>query len=74
MVNNNLTEWMEPKQVKIPFEKLRWDPICKYGQVRNRDPQLMAARLANLKQHPPHRHLDSILWRSPGALYTVTAV
>ena len=25
MVKNNLTEWVEPKQVKIPFQKMRWD-------------------------------------------------
>ena len=71
---NSLTEWVEPKQVKIPFQKLRWDLNCEYGQVCKRDPQLVAARLAILKQHPPHRHLECIVWRSPGAMYTATAV
>ena len=74
MVKNSLTEWVEPKQVKIPFQKLRWDLNCEYGQVRKRDPQLVAARLASLKQHPPHRHLECIVWRSPGTIYTRTAV
>ena len=52
MVKNSLTEWVEPKQVKIPFQKLRWDLNCEYGQLRQRDPQFVAARLASLKQHP----------------------
>ena len=74
MVKNSLTEWVEPKHVKIPFQKLHWDLHCEYGQVRKRDPQLVAARLDSLKQYPPHRHLECIVWRSPGALYIATAV
>ena len=74
MARNSLTEWVEAKQVKIPFQKLRWDLNCEYGQVRKRDPQLVAARLAILKRHPPHRHLDCIVWRSPSAMYANSAV
>ena len=68
MVKNSLTEWVEPKHVKIPFPKMRWNLNCEYGQVRKRDPQLVAALLPSLKQHPPNRHSECIVWRSLGAM------